>query len=171
MSNYRSQADASQRAHANKIISAAGGGKHSAPFGEAGKVKPKGYKSGGRVGYEEGGIVEEMMEGETSAPRLDRPARGKKGGATTVNVIIAQKEPSAGMGAAPLPPMPPMAPPAPPVPPMGAGGPPMPPEMPMRKNGGRVNTDSGAGGGLGRLEKIRDYGKNAGKPAKTPKND
>jgi hypothetical protein len=36
----------------------------------------------------------------------------------------------------------------------------------MRKNGGRVDMDAGAGGGLGRLEKIKDYGKNAGKPAK-----
>lgn len=172
MSHYRSQADASQRAHANRIISSAGGGGHSAPHGQDGSVKRKGYKNGGRC-YEDGGIVEEMMEGETSAPRLDRPSRGKKGGATTVNVIIAQKEPQGAAGALPpsMPPVPPMAPPPVPAgPPMGAGGPPM-PDMPMRKNGGRVNTDSGAGGGLGRLEKIKDYGKKAGKPAKTPRND
>jgi hypothetical protein len=36
----------------------------------------------------------------------------------------------------------------------------------MRKNGGRVDMDAGAGGGLGRLEKIKDYGKNAGRPAR-----
>lgn len=35
-----------------------------------------------------------------------------------------------------------------------------------RANGGRVDMDAGAGGGLGRLEKVKDYGAKAGKPAK-----
>jgi hypothetical protein len=50
----------------------------------------------------------------------------------------------------------------------GAGAPPAPPPMPMpmgRKTGGRVHTthviDNAAGGGLGRLEKIKAYGHKA----------
>jgi hypothetical protein len=42
------------------------------------------------------------------------------------------------------------------MPPSGAA----PPMMP-RKDGGRVHMTAGAGSGLGREEKIEDYGKNA----------
>lgn len=52
---------------------------------------------------------------------------------------------------------------------MPPGGPPGPggPPPPMRAAGGRVdkdlNMDHGAGGGAGRLEKVKKYGGNAGK--------
>jgi hypothetical protein len=177
MSHYRSQADASQKAHANKIISAAGGGGHSAPHGQDGSAKRKGFKNGGRC-YEDGGIVEEAMEGEMSSARLDRPSRKGKG-ATTVNVVIAQKPDAPAAPPMPIMPPIPMGPPAgAPPPPMPMGPPPgagapggLPPELMGRKRGGRVMADAGAGSGEGRLDKIKDYGAKAGKPAKTPKND
>ena len=42
----------------------------------------------------------------------------------------------------------------------GAGGP---PPM-MRAKGGKVDIDAGAGGGEGRIEKMREYGKGGFKP-------
>jgi hypothetical protein len=110
---------------------------------------------------------------------------GKAKGKTNININI-NTQPSGGK--LPMPPagglMPNMAPPMPPVappagaPPMGGaptdpallaalaggmkGGPvPMPAPMPMpRKSGGRTThvIDHAAGGGLGRLEKIKAYG-------------
>jgi hypothetical protein len=126
--------------------------------------------SGGRVGHAKGGSV--ALEGGTrpTGGRMARKGGGrasaKKG--TTVNVIIAS-------GQKPAMPPPGMAPPpgagpvglhqAPPPAMAAAGAPPMGPPagMPppqMRKRGGRTGypIDSGAGGGLGRLEKIEAYG-------------
>lgn len=114
---------------------------------------------------------EAMVSEKRAKPRLDRPAYKKGGrvkGHTTVNVIVAPQQPK--------PAAPPMLPPGglPPPPPMSPG-PPMggPPGGPMgglpgggampRKKGGRVPMDAGAGGGLGRLQKLKDYGANAKK--------
>ncbi|HEY6861686.1 MAG TPA: hypothetical protein VI358_18115 [Pseudolabrys sp.] len=173
---WNKEADGAQRSHANRIITSAGGGAHSTPAGNNTKVKPANFKNGGRVGYQDGGDVEEMMEGEAPSTRLDRPSRGAKGkGATTVNVIIAPK-PDAQPMPVPIPAGPPAPPPGagPAMPPGGPGGAPggMPPMM-GRKDGGRVfkQTDDGAGSGPGRLEKISAYGSKAGKPAKSPKGD
>lgn len=121
--------------------------------------------------YAEGYESEEANERTMAKKnRLDR-AGYKRGGrvkGTTVNVIVA---PQSKPEAPPMPPMPPpMAgpPPMPPGPPpgMGAGpgGPPL-PGVPMgRKSGGRVphlTAGAGAGGGKGRLAKIKSYGGNA----------
>lgn len=108
---------------------------------------------------------------------------GRANGKMNVNIVIApggkDQAPPPPMAAGPPPPIPapPMMPPRPPMgmpmgmplgagPPMGGmspGGlpPGMPPPM-SRKSGGRAQP-AGAGGGEGRLEKIRDYGSNARK--------
>jgi len=120
--------------------------------------------SGGRVERKEGGAI----YGGTRpvAGRLARKGGGrtKNKGKTNVNIIITQP---GGMGGPPMPPPGAMPPPggpvglhqgAPPPTPMGppAGGP---PPMMARKSGGRTYPiDSGAGGGLGRLEKAKAYG-------------
>lgn len=95
--------------------------------------------------------------------RLDRPGYKKGGrvkGGTTVNVIVA--------GGGPKPPMapPPMSAVPPPPPPMPGPGPgagaAMPPPMMGRKNGGKVpHMTAGSGSGLGREQKIKEYGKKA----------
>jgi hypothetical protein len=122
----------------------------------------------------DGGSVSDG-EIEGTRPKGDREAHahgGKAGkGKMNVNIIIGAH--AAQPEAPPPPPGPP--PGAPPVlpprpvpaapPPMGAmppmGGPPggMPPgAMPGRKDGGAIKMDFAAGGGKGRLEKIRKYG-------------
>lgn len=97
-----------------------------------------------------------------------------KGGKTQVNVIIGHGgqpqggQPMPGPGAMPPPGAgapPPAMPPRPITPPMGAPMPPPgagapPPGMPMRARGGKVpKMEFGGGGGEGRLEKIKLYGK------------
>jgi hypothetical protein len=82
--SYKSEAMASQSSKLNRMVGDAGGGAHSTPKGSDARVA---RKSGGRVCYANGGMVEEMIEGEMSSPRFDRPSRKGKG-ATTVNVSL-----------------------------------------------------------------------------------
>ena len=137
-------------------------------YGGGSSAPRQGYATGGSVGSlnKDGPALSEGLaaSGAPAKRSLARPGRkigkgaGKKKDAkTNINVIVAPSAPKeAGPG-----PMPPMGgpPPGPPMPPPGAGGPP----MPMRASGGAVgglkNKDGGAGGGLGRLAKIRKYGK------------
>lgn len=112
-----------------------------------------------------------VADGEHGKQRIGKYARGgptssKKG--TTVNVVIAgsggQQQPPQRVPV-PVPAGPP--PGMPPRPPMGAapaapGG--MPPARPPMNTGGRIKKlaphkyDAGSGGGLGRLEKAKEYG-------------
>jgi hypothetical protein len=128
-----------------------------APVGYADDFRD-GDRAASRVGKTSGPI-----EGKKTKARLDRPAYARggsvKGKGTSVNIVIAPQgssPPPAGM------PVPPAAgaPPLPLPPGVPAGGPAAPP-MPMRKRGGRVAYEAGAGSGDGRLEKIRNYGAKA----------
>jgi len=121
--------------------------------------------------------------GRTAKKRGGAIGKGK----TNVNIMIHPHSPMGAMGApAGMPPMggpamPPPPPPRPPMPPMGAMGAGAPMAAPMgavgagmppmgagrpgmppigRKSGGKVEhvIDHAAGGGLGRLEKIKAYG-------------
>jgi hypothetical protein len=137
---------------------------HVARSGTSTKVPnmPKPRKAGGSV-------TDGTIEGtRPKGGRLARKSGGSAKKGMNVNIIIA---PGGGakppMGGMPMPPPggpvglhqgapPPMAPPGA-APPMGPPGGMPPPQM--RKRGGRTYPiDSGAGGGLGRLEKIRAYG-------------
>jgi len=121
--------------------------------------------SGGRAAKRSGGA----LEGGTrpTGGRIPRKAGGRAKDKMNVNIIIAQPKsgaPAPGMPAHPMPPsgvpapapqMPPQA--SAPMGPSAGGAPP----MPMgRKSGGRASypITAGAGGGLGRLEKIDAYG-------------
>ena len=86
-------------------------------------------------------------------------AKGKGKGKTHINIIIGAHGSPAGGGMMPNAPVP--APMSPRTPPMPQGGPPMPPPgMMPRRYGGRAThvIDHAAGGGLGRLEKVKAYG-------------
>lgn len=137
-------------------------------------------KDGGHI---EGGHHKKRLDRSGFAAGGKTKSKGK--GGTHVNVIVAPKGgEGGGPGALPIaPPRPPMAPPpgppggGPGMPPPGAAGmgPPRPPMMPpgaggppgmppMRAHGGRFAKggkvpDAGGGSGLGRIEKIHDYGK------------
>jgi hypothetical protein len=117
--------------------------------------------SGGRVGKAKGGGIDDGTRPESG--RIARASGGRSKKGMNVNIVIAPQ----GGGAPPRPPMPmgaapgPAGIPAPPpqMPPPGAAPPMGPPPM-ARKHGGRTNypIDTGAGGGLARLEKMRAYG-------------
>jgi hypothetical protein len=129
--------------------------------------------SGGRVGRARGGPA--INDGTRPvAGRLARKGGGRTKGKTNVNIIIAPQgggQPAMPpQGAGPMPPGGPVGlhqaapPPAPMGPPAGA-----PPPMMARKSGGKVGEgfgaklikpgaypiETGAGGGLGRLEKAK----------------
>lgn len=132
-------------------------------------VMSKGSRSDGIAG----------IDGAKAKPRLDR-----KSPSTTVNIVVSSSKPEPAAPPMPMggPPMPPPAAMPPPGLPMrarggrvckAAGGPVASGQSSAsekqaearsvgRKHGGRV-MDAGAGGGLGRLEKAKDYG---AKPAK-----
>jgi hypothetical protein len=128
--------------------------------------KDGGKCGGGPVGKKSGGALTSGTRPEGGRIARKGGGRAKKG--MNVNIIIAPSGPHPGLAGA-APPMPPPAggpvglrqgvpPPAPMMPPGGAPPPMGPPPM-ARKSGGRAYPISnGAGGGKGRLEKIRAYG-------------
>ena len=135
--------------------------------------------------HAKGGKAEDNYEGGTrpTGGRMARATGGKAGkGKMNVNIIIGaggkdgqnQMPPSMMGGPKPTMAPPPMMPRPkmpmggpppgmPPMPPSGAppmGGPGMPPSPMPRKSGGRAlpKMEFGGGGGLGRLEKVKEYG-------------
>jgi len=128
--------------------------------------KAGGKCGGGMVSKSAGGVI----DGGTrpKGGRMARKAGGRTKKGMNVNIIIAPGQnrpmmPPPGMapppGAGPMglrqgmpPPMPPAGAPAPMGPPAAA----MP--MPLKRGGRAYPIDSGAGGGLCRLEKIEAYG-------------
>lgn len=147
--------------------------------GIAGLLQKDGTPSTPVVGRKDGGETKGRYHPAWAKEVAGRMARAerKSGGRTgkvNVNIIVG-----AGQGAqppAPDIPMPPprMAPPPMPMPPPGGlppglgAGPPMggmppggPPPMPRRRGGRTYPIDDGAGGGKGRLEKVRAYGDGA----------
>jgi hypothetical protein len=143
------------------------GKKHLAKRARGGGMKHKGGKST-KVQV----IV--APQGDTEGARQQGLQQGMQQGAVMGARAAAQKMAGARAGAG----APPGAPPGgggPPQPSPGGGGgmapagPPRPPTMApqqgmMRAKGGKVEMEAGSGGGEGRIEKMKDYGKGGFKP-------
>jgi len=128
-----------------------------------------GMKKGGKVHADEAEDKKLMHKmgcgcGKCSGGRVGRKSGGRAKKGMNVNIIITQPKDKVPMMPPGMPPPGPGGPvglhqgaPPPQMPPAGAA-PPMGPPM-QRKSGGRAYPiDSGAGGGLGRLEKAKAYG-------------
>jgi len=142
-------------------------------------------KGGRTMKYGGGGVfsgnsttkIPGAVGGRTAHAKGGKVGKGKGKGKTHINIIIGAHGSPAGGGMMPNAPVPaPMSPRTPPMPqggppmpppgmmPPGAGGPPPgmmpPPGMLPRRYGGRAThvIDHAAGGGLGRLEKVKAYG-------------
>lgn len=153
------------------------GVKHDGGFKKGGRTAKMGGGQAALIGGLAGLGAEKLLNknkgGSVSyggmRPEGGRVARksGGKAGKMNVNIIIGEKPQPSAPAPAPMPPPMPMPPPRPPMamngpppgPPIGAGPPAggIPPQMMPRKSGGRTQA-AGAGSGLGRLEKIKDYG-------------
>ena len=136
-------------------------------------------RSGRKISAGESAKIHALLKG-----RSGRAHGGRAKGKTNINIIIGHKGENPGAPPAPPPMMPPPPPGPPPMgaappPPMGplppglggAGMPPgmmppggaPPPGMLHRKSGGRTvyPIHDGSGGGSGRMEKVRSYGRKA----------
>jgi hypothetical protein len=163
---------------ANGVASASNNAAGVAPnrfnFGPSGGTGILHVKKGGKVVKKAGGSVADgELEGTRPKGGREAHARGGRAGKGKMNVNIIIGTPR-GPEQPAQPPAPPhmVPPPAPPMPggapPMGGmpGGappmptPPMPGSMPMgRATGGRAYPiEDAAGGGKGRLEKVKSYG-------------
>lgn len=165
--------DAVSRATGGRTGKECGGPMMGSPRPMPTMGRPMMRADGGRTAKKGGGSLDGTIQGARPAGgRLARKGGGRAKKGMNVNIIIA---PASAKPAMPTPgPIPPGVGPvglhqgAPPPMPPGAGAPMGPPAgmPPMgRKSGGRAEMkgraypiDSGAGGGLGRLEKARAYG-------------
>lgn len=185
MKEHREAATSGMRAKLARMGGKMGDKKHLERGGKC-------YAGGGAVGASDMamGAVDGMPSKPSVSKPAKHKGKGKsKGkGDTHVNVVVMPKGgpdmpmPPGGAMPPPHPMPPPMPPPGPPMggppggppgmpppggPPMGPGGPPM-----MHAAGGRVGratggkvrgVKDGAGGGKGRMEKMKMYGEKAGK--------